>query len=349
MAMKLPETRIKVRDAKVTNESEFDESFTEVDSQSEQLVLLKVSYDKDKDEAIIAKNDSALNGGRWNVVSKRRFNGIDTQDGSSSDVQPASTSLLKAADLNGSVALHLSSVGGLSGARSAARRLSLKLKRSSAMQLLKSSDVRKVVLLYCIFSFGVIGYADIVSVWLATAKYKGGIGFSSLKIGIFTGSTALAMIPLLFFFIPWIERCLGTLQAYYLSAISLVLFCTTSPLLVSLSNDILLWTLLVALSLPLRMFIGGGFVMISVLINNSVPPNRVGSVNGLSVALSGVARALAPLTTGSAFAWSIEYGTSDVGFPLDYHLTFYLLGMAFYLSLCQAARIPEHLQQKRPQ
>jgi hypothetical protein len=74
------------------------------------------------------------------------------------------------------------------------------------------SGVRWVLLLYCIYCFGVIGFSEMSNVWFATKPHKGGLGFSELQIGILTAAAAIALVPLTLFTVPRIESKVGTLK-----------------------------------------------------------------------------------------------------------------------------------------
>ena len=106
--------------------------------------------------------------------------------------------------------------------------------------------------------------------------------------------------------------------------------------------------------------------MIFLFVNNSVPKHHVGAINGIGISLSSLARysdrspslntvcllllnfrTVAPSFAGSVFAWSIGDDASRLGFPLDYHLTFFLLSFIYLISLLLSVNLPSSLQKQK--
>ena len=73
-----------------------------------------------------------------------------------------------------------------------------------------------------------------------------------------------------------------------------------------------------ALSFPLQFYLG-----ISLAINNATGPSRRGELNGISTALTSLARTISPVVFSAMFAFSID---GSYLFPFDFHLVFYLIG-----------------------
>ena len=63
-----------------------------------------------------------------------------------------------------------------------------------------------------------------------------------------------------------------------------------SPLDWQIFRSTVLWPLLIGILLPLKLSIGCGFSSTVILVNNSVPSDLLGSVNGLAMTASSISR-----------------------------------------------------------
>ncbi|KAJ7387199.1 hypothetical protein OS493_004169 [Desmophyllum pertusum] len=213
--------------------------------------------------------------------------------------------------------------------------------------LLRTRLAVLAIAVYCVLSFIVIGFDELFTLWAATETKHGGLGFSTDQIG-----TALLCVaaPLLFLQIwtyPKFERRLGSIRVFQLGNVIMgIMIVSLSGINTFYNRSTILWPLLISILLPLRMGVGCSFSSTSILVNNSVPSELLGSVNGLAMTAGSISRAFAPLFTGSIFAWSISKGFKH-GFPLDEHFAFLLLSIVCLLSvLLSCTVLPEELNRK---
>ena len=73
------------------------------------------------------------------------------------------------------------------------------------------------------------------------------------------------------------------------------------------------------------------FFVGTALAINTATPGRRGEINGISSAISSVAKTASPILSASVFAWSIN---ANHGFPFNHYLTFYLLGSMRLTAAC---------------
>ncbi|XP_065842031.1 uncharacterized protein [Oscarella lobularis] len=231
--------------------------------------------------------------------------------------------------------------------RRASRASATALKKSTWWSILKSYDSRMAIATYCTIGFASIGFDELLTLWMATKRFRGGLGFSEKEIGIYQAVISVVQTPLQIFFVHRLEKRLGSLRAYYVTCIILAFFTALQPTLTSIENDYLLWTSLFTTSVILRFCLGADFIMIFLFVNNSVPNHYVGAINGIGISLSSLARTVAPSFAGSVFAWSISDDASHLGFPLDYHLTFFLLSFIYLISLLLSVNLPSSLQKQK--
>lgn len=77
------------------------------------------------------------------------------------------------------------------------------------------------------------------------------------------------------------------------------------------------------------------------LVNNSVPVGRRGTMNGLAMMTSSMGKAVGPIVGGTLFAWSIA--DSEHPFPLNRFATFVLVALGNVLIFAGALKLPERL------
>ncbi|EDO39928.1 predicted protein [Nematostella vectensis] len=107
-----------------------------------------------------------------------------------------------------------------------------------------------------------------------------------------------------------------------------------------------LWTCFLPIVMTHQLSANGSFLAVFIFINNSVPSELLGTVNGLSMAVTSVFRALAPSASGSLFAWSISEGYK-LGFPFNVNLAFIFLGLIRLLSVVFCCFLSQDLNKQK--
>ncbi|CAB1117719.1 unnamed protein product [Ectocarpus sp. CCAP 1310/34] len=163
------------------------------------------------------------------------------------------------------------------------------------VRLLEEKRVRAILVVYCIYSVlslvgvGMLTFQLVVYPWL------------SKRIGV-TGSQRWAcfLAILVYAVFPFLSRLRGSGVLLVVGSIVLNFFSNVTATAV--------------------------FTNVALATNNAVEPSRWATLNGLSMMLGSLAKAVGPAFFSAIFAWSID----DDGrrpFPLDYHLVFYLLAL----------------------
>ncbi|XP_065841411.1 uncharacterized protein [Oscarella lobularis] len=221
------------------------------------------------------------------------------------------------------------------------------MKNSTWWSILKIYEARMALFLYFLVSFCTVGLEELTILWMATETYRGGTGFTERKIGIVQSVLALVQIPLQIFFFHRLEKKLGGLKTFHLACIGSALISAINPVFSSIERDFFqLPALFISFTLT-GFCLGALHIMVFLFINNSVPKQHVGAVNGLAISLSSIARMLAPSFGTSLFAWSIDEGATQIGFPLDYHFAFYLFSLVYLASLLLSVNLPNSLQKQK--
>ncbi|XP_046557694.1 protein ZINC INDUCED FACILITATOR-LIKE 1-like [Haliotis rubra] len=217
----------------------------------------------------------------------------------------------------------------------------------SLVSLLCVSDIRDSILLYTVFSFGVIGVEDVFTIFLSTEPHYNGMGFTSNEIGLALGVVSVPILVVQLLVYPAMVLKFGIKKTFLIGGMVLVVTVQTLPMLHRLhDNKVLLWTLLMLITLPERLAVNCCFSGSSLMINNSANPLNAGTVNGIAMTFTAIARTLAPTVGGSVYAWSISYGAEYLGPPFDHNLVFLIFGLVFAISIIQCLVLPESLNKQ---
>ncbi|XP_064612549.1 uncharacterized protein LOC135476450 [Liolophura sinensis] len=218
---------------------------------------------------------------------------------------------------------------------------------SSIVSLLGERDVRHAVFLYTFFSFAVIGYEDVFTIWASTEPIFDGLGFTTDQIGTAIGTASIPLLCLQIFFFPFMSRRMGLIKSFWIcGSVTMIVVLATPMLHLIYDQPASLWTGLLLSQMPMKMAVNCCFAATSLFINNSVGPEIVGSVNGIAMTATAIARTMAPTIGGSVFAWSISYGTFHIGAPFDVYLSFLMFSVVFWLSTIYSIFTPECLNRQ---
>ncbi|KAJ8312005.1 LOW QUALITY PROTEIN: hypothetical protein KUTeg_009378 [Tegillarca granosa] len=99
------------------------------------------------------------------------------------------------------------------------------------------------------------------------------------------------------------------------------------------NNETLLWPFIIILLMPQKVAGVCCFSATALFINNSVKPQYAGSVNGIAMTITAIARTFAPTFGGSMYAWSITYGSRFFGPPFDVSFSFFIFGIIVWITL----------------
>lgn len=218
----------------------------------------------------------------------------------------------------------------------------------SLFKLLSQADVRHPVLLYTIFSFAVIGFEEIFTVWASTDPILDGLGFNPGEIGAVLGLSAVPLLLLNAYVFPLCARKFGIKKTFLGGSILMMVLIAIQPvahLLYDRPSE--LWATLLVIILPLKVAISCCFTATALFINNSVSPEQAGAVNGIAMTATAIGRTLAPAVGGSVFAWSISYGAVHFGPPFDVSLSFFVMSLCTFLTVISAVTLPERLTKQK--
>lgn len=163
---------------------------------------------------------------------------------------------------------------------------------------------------------------------------KGGLDWSASKVGTVASITGIVMIPYQIFVIPQLAASLGVRKLIVCAAALQIPFVFAMPFLraptVGVSayseNTLEIMTLLFRATQGL---LGTtAFTAVFLLINNACQIHQRASVNGLSMAVASITKAVGPIAGSELFAWSIfqanytQTSPSNVTALINHHFAF---------------------------
>ncbi|KAK7474558.1 hypothetical protein BaRGS_00034203 [Batillaria attramentaria] len=203
------------------------------------------------------------------------------------------------------------------------------------------------VALYAVFSFAVIGYEDVFTIFAATSIEYDGLGFSTDEIGTALGAVS---VPLMFIQIklyPLLVKKCGIKRAFLVCMFFVFIPVQIVPVLhLLVDSKALLWIGIIVVTLPQRVAANSCFAGSSLLINNSVTSDMAGKVNGIGMTATAIARTLAPAMGGAMFSWSLK-ACDKYGPPVDVSTTFVFFGLVLFIASLQCLFLPDHLDNQK--
>jgi len=210
--------------------------------------------------------------------------------------------------------------------------------------MLGDTNCRLCVAIYCMISFGGATMQEFTSLLIMAPTAKGGMSGDPAEIGDVFSVVGLLSAAFQLAVGPCTVRGLGIVRAVqvggYISAVTAALP-PFIPQLLPAAAGISGAVRLAALSLVMFVRSCGDYLCFSsvfVLVNNSVPASRRGSINGLAMTLASIFKALGPSVGTVLFAGSLRMGLPA---PLDSHLCFLVVALiAWATAVLGAGRLP---------
>lgn len=167
-------------------------------------------------------------------------------------------------------------------------------------------------------------YVVLINVWTVATIKSGGMGFSTLKLGIFSAINGLCVIIVVIFICSRIINRFTPMWSIRFAALFLIPVSCCAPLannIIRSSSEVVGWIYLIMITFLWQ--IGAQVIMNGsvVLVANSVHVSKLGKWNGISQSVGSIARALSPVTISPLLAWSFK---DERKFPFNYFFAFFL-------------------------
>eukprot|EP00794_Sanderia_malayensis_P010771 gene10771-11924_t len=226
---------------------------------------------------------------------------------------------------------------------SCARKLSKNITETSLWALVRDKLVSLCVGMFGLSGFIIIGFQEVTAVWMASGVKLGGLAFTTDKIGLallFPALMSVIIQPLIF---GRLERKLGGIKTLRFFLIFLALMTIGFPFISAAHKSRrAIWSLLIIMRFFRMISDISVRSALAMFVNNSVSSDKAGIVNGYAFSVQEIMRVFSPSLLGALFAWSVRYGRK-IGFPLDHHIAFFVLGVMITLLIVLSIFLPESI------
>lgn len=213
--------------------------------------------------------------------------------------------------------------------------------------LLKQQPILYTSLMYGFIGFAEVCFTEIFPLWLLNDPDHGGFNLDSDQVGLLVSSAGPFQLVAQLFLYHRLTDKFGFRKIFVASnlirtAITFMMpwsaYANQAPIWVAYLIISILWTLARITTL---------FAMTStfVLVNNSCYSEQRGTVNGIAQAMASIGRMIGPLIAGNLFAWSVSNGINWI--PLNYHFSFYFIGICSLIPSILSFRLPESINKKK--
>jgi len=206
----------------------------------------------------------------------------------------------------------------------------------------KRKAVLKACHMYAYFSFISIFFSELYPLWMLASPEAGGFEFDAKTIGMSISASAVLLLLFQVFVFPLISAKLEPVPYFRVGCLIFALYFLNLPLL-RLFNFHNRNLMIIAIVLDRSIYNILNLVVFTAsnqCINNSCDVHERGTVNGLTMGVGSIYKALGPVCAGSLFAWSIN---NSLGFfPFNFSLSFIVLSLlCFLLALYSYTSPPE--------
>ena len=196
-------------------------------------------------------------------------------------------------------------------------------------------------LMYSLMGMHQIVFDEVLPIWIWTPITNNGLGLVPYKIGIIQGIIGFCLFFNQFTLIPWFINKFEPKRANQLAVLIIIPFSLGIVEIYRIAKiqniEWLIWLLLIILLQIRLIFASIAFTSVILLVNNSVPKESLGTLNGISQSAVAFTRGIGPSIATPLFAFSIS-GSSF--FPFDVHLSFYFSAFIIALMLPFSLLLP---------
>lgn len=186
--------------------------------------------------------------------------------------------------------------------------------------------------MFTLFQIVAIGFNELYPVWAATTTSLNGLNMNAADVA----QTFMIPAVILTFVQPIvlvrIADWFGIQKVFIINLLMQAILYPLYPTLSVVSNSTVRLVLLCAGNFVTRIAVGACFMAASVMINESVTPDVIGSANGLSIAMGNVAKSATPIMFGKMFSWSltnIKAPENEIalGYPFNQYFSFLFMSV----------------------
>ncbi|KAL1512137.1 hypothetical protein AB1Y20_005405 [Prymnesium parvum] len=175
--------------------------------------------------------------------------------------------------------------------------------------------------------YGCVALLDIINsevfpLWCVAPRPSGGLGLGANEVGAVLSVSGLALLVFQLLIFPCISRRVSVTRSCSCACALCGPLYLLLPFITRFEDDRLVMGALLVYLCLLRCAAGTTFTCAFTILNNGVPPDERGKMQGVAMTVGSIARGVGPTLGAELFAWSLTNGLPS---PFDIHFTFVLL------------------------
>eukprot|EP00904_Undaria_pinnatifida_P008637 jgi/Undpi1/4903/HiC_scaffold_19.g08255.m1 len=191
--------------------------------------------------------------------------------------------------------------------------------------LLAQGNIRVLLLINGIYACVYSGFNEVYPLWALSSEAKGGLDWSTPQIGKVLFLCGVLVLALETLVVPHATPWLGINRSQRIGSVVEIPIYILLPMLSRAASCDGLQIFFTSVTLLVIYYAGSNafYVGLALATNNAVSSRRRGELNGMSVTIESLGKAISPIVCSALFAVSIHGNRS---YPIDHHFVFYLLG-----------------------
>lgn len=183
----------------------------------------------------------------------------------------------------------------------------VKKRGATIRELLDTPGVSLAMTAYFVLSFIDLSFSEVIPLWAIASVAAGGLGLQQQRIAFLMTFTGCIQVAYTMVFYPVIVEHLGRVQSFHKGQMLFIPVCLGITLLNALpAGSLAQFVLLVLMFAVARACCSLGNSSIGLIVNRCVEKEQRASVNGLSMGVGSMAKAIGPMMSTYVFAWSIN-------------------------------------------
>ncbi|OZJ03734.1 hypothetical protein BZG36_04148 [Bifiguratus adelaidae] len=207
-----------------------------------------------------------------------------------------------------------------------------------------------VIATYTMLGFHCMIFDELFSLYAVAEPIVGGLGWGAPDLAVSLSLMGLIQLVAQFGLYPRLTKHVSTMRLYRWSLIWYIPVYVACPLISKVATvkdvgiDLAVWWLTV-LNLTVRFCLTTiSYTAVMLMVNNSAPPEMLGTVNGIGQTSVSFVRAIGPALGGSIWSWSL---TNSLPFPFDNYFIFLVMSVLTTVGYLLSLRVPEWVAEAR--
>ena len=213
----------------------------------------------------------------------------------------------------------------------------------SIKEILLDPVVLPICVVYGILSFNATAFQELITLYCWAKRKSGGLELSSQQIGYILGISNFGLLFIQRNLFLFFSNKVGMLGLCKWGFFLLPFFSLSVPLSSLIENEDLCFAYMIFVCIFWYFADFSVCTAILVVMNHSVPNYELGKLNGATMSINCLLRALAPVTIGSLFAFTIT--NDNLHNPINYSICFYFLVIVQFLGLYFSLKISSSTQE----